>query len=66
MQDAYQRYLTPEFEPFDPLELAKETEKIVTNEGKERLERKYAGIYSAPVYGGIATGYAYLLNIRWT
>jgi len=54
----YQRYLTPGFEPFDPLELARETEKMVTGEGEEGLERKYAGIYSAPVYRGIATGYA--------
>lgn len=54
----YQRFLTPDFKPFDPLELARETEKIVTREGKEGLERKYAGIYSAPVYQGIATGYA--------
>jgi len=54
----YQRYLTPGFEPFDPLELARETEKIVTRKGKEGLERKYADIYSAPVYGVIATGYA--------
>ncbi|MDI6811483.1 MAG: radical SAM protein [archaeon] len=56
--ERYQRYLTPNFEPFDPLELARETEEIVTREGKEGLERKYAGIYSAPVYRGIATGYA--------
>lgn len=54
----YQRFLTPGFAPFDPLELAKETEKIVTREGPEGLERKYVGIYSAPVYRGIATGYA--------
>lgn len=54
----YQRFLTPNFKPFDPLELARETEKIVTRRGKEGLERKYAGIYSAPVYRGIATGYA--------
>ena len=54
----YQRFLTPGFTPFDPLELARETEKIVTREGPEGLERKYVGIYSAPVYGGIATGYA--------
>jgi len=53
----YQRYLTSGFEPFDPLELAKETEGIVTRVGKEGVERKYTGIYSAPVYGGIATGY---------
>jgi uncharacterized Fe-S cluster-containing radical SAM superfamily protein len=54
----YQRYLTPGFEPFDPLKLARETERIVTRMGEEGLERNYAGIYSAPVYGGIATGYA--------
>ena len=54
----YQRFLRPGFSPFDPLELARETEKIVTRKGKEGLERKYVGIYSAPVYRGIATGYA--------
>lgn len=54
----YQRFLTLNFKPFDPLELARETEKIVTRRGKGGLERKYAGIYSAPVYRGIATGYA--------
>jgi uncharacterized Fe-S cluster-containing radical SAM superfamily protein len=54
----YQRFLAPGFTPFDPLELARETEGIVTREGSDGLERKYVGIYSAPVYGGIATGYA--------
>lgn len=54
----YQRFLRPNFKPFDPLELARETERIVTREGREGLERKYVGIYSAPVYRGIATGYA--------
>ena len=54
----YQRFLTPGSAPFNPLELAKETEKIITRTGPEGLERKYTGIYSAPVYGGIATGYA--------
>ena len=54
----YQRFLTPDFQPFDPIKLARETELIATREGSEGLERKYAGIYSAPVYGGIATGYA--------
>lgn len=54
----YQRFLRRGFKPFDPLELARETEKIVTRKGKEGLERKYVGIYSAPVYRGIATGYA--------
>lgn len=54
----YQRFLTRDFTPFDPLALAEETEKIVTRKGRRGLERKYTGIYSAPVYGGIATGYA--------
>ena len=54
----YQRFLRPGFTAFDPLELEKETEKIVTRKGREGLERKYVGLYSAPVYGGIATGYA--------
>ena len=62
----YQRFLRPGFTPFDPLELAGETEKIVTREGKEGLERKYIGIYSAPVYRGIATGYAAGCCLRCT
>lgn len=55
---SYQRFLTPGFKPFDPLELARQTEKIVTREGPEGLERKYTSFYSVPVYRGIATGYA--------
>ena len=54
----YQRFLTPGFKPFNPLALAKKTEKIITRAGPEGLERKYTGIYSAPVYRGVATGYA--------
>ncbi|RLI05982.1 molybdenum cofactor biosynthesis protein MoaA [Candidatus Bathyarchaeota archaeon] len=54
----YQRFLTPNFKPYNPLELAKETEKIVTRSGPEGVERKYTGVYSAPVYRGVATGYA--------
>ena len=54
----YQRFLTPESKLFDPLELARETAKMVTREGPEGLERKYTGFYSVPVYRGIATGYA--------
>jgi uncharacterized Fe-S cluster-containing radical SAM superfamily protein len=50
--------LTHGFKPFDPLELATETEYIVTRKGPEGLERKYTDFYSVPVYGGIATGYA--------
>jgi uncharacterized Fe-S cluster-containing radical SAM superfamily protein len=54
----YQRFLAKGFRPFNPLELAKETEKIVTRWGDYGLERKYTDFYSVPVYRGIATGYA--------
>jgi uncharacterized Fe-S cluster-containing radical SAM superfamily protein len=54
----YQRFLTPGSQPFDPLALAKETERIVLREGPQGLERKYTDFYSVPVYGGISTGYA--------
>jgi uncharacterized Fe-S cluster-containing radical SAM superfamily protein len=57
MED-YQRFLAPGFKPFDPLELAKQTERIVTRQGPKGLERKYTDFYAVPVYGGIATGYA--------
>ncbi len=50
----YQRFLTP---TFNPLDLAKDTEKIVTKIGPGGLERKYTDFYSVPVYGGISTGY---------
>ncbi len=60
----YQRFLTPESEPFDPLELAKETEKIITRQGPEGLERKYTDFYSVPVYRGIATSYAAGCSLR--
>jgi len=53
----YPRYVTPDFEPFDPLKLVKETERIVTKRGPRGLERKYEDFYATGVYGGIATGY---------
>ena len=53
----YPRFVTPGFESFNPVELAKETEKIVTRNGPEGLERKYEDFYATGVYGGIATGY---------
>jgi len=49
----YPRYVTPGFEPFDPVELAQETEKMVCR-GRDR---KYTAVYATGVYGGIATGY---------
>jgi len=53
----YPRFVVPDFKPFDPVELARETEKIVTREGPDGLERKYEDFYATGVYGGIATGY---------
>jgi len=54
----YQRFLSPGFKPFNPLKLAEETEKIVTRQGEDGLQRKFTDFYSVPVYRGIATGYA--------
>lgn len=51
--ERYPRFVTPGFEPFDPVRLAKETEEIVCMGDK----RKYTNFYATGVYGGIATGY---------
>jgi len=53
----YPRFVTPDSKSFDPVDLAKETERIVTRRGPEGLERKYEDFYATGVYGGIATGY---------
>jgi len=53
----YPRFVTPTFQPFDPVELAKDTEKIATRVGPNGMERKYEDFYATGVYGGIATGY---------
>lgn len=53
----YPRYVTASFQPFDPVELLKETEKIVTKNGPNGQERKYESFYTVGVYGGISTGY---------
>lgn len=49
----YPGFVTPNFQPFDPLELAQLTEKIV-GQGDSR---KYTAFYCTGVYGGISTGY---------
>jgi uncharacterized Fe-S cluster-containing radical SAM superfamily protein len=51
--ETYQRYLEPGFTAFDPLELAKQTERIVCRGDS----RKYTKFYCTRVYRGIATGY---------
>ena len=53
----YPRFIAPNFEPFDPVKLARETERIVTRSGPDGLERKYEDFYATGVYGGISTGY---------
>lgn len=53
MKGKYPRYLTRGFQPFDPLKLGSETEKIVCRDDS----RKYTGFYCTGVYGGISTGY---------
>ncbi|NIN00624.1 MAG: radical SAM protein [candidate division Zixibacteria bacterium] len=49
----YPRYITPGFPPYDPVELAKMTEEIVSRGSA----RKYTAFYKVGVYGGISTGY---------
>jgi uncharacterized Fe-S cluster-containing radical SAM superfamily protein len=51
---AYPRFLEPGCAPFDPLELAKQTEAIVCRGD----QRKYTAFRCVRMYGGIATGYA--------
>lgn len=51
----YPRFVALDFKPFDPIELAKETEAIVCRSGLEGQERKYTAFYATGVYGGIAT-----------
>lgn len=51
--EEYPRRLTPDSEPFDPVELAERTREIVCR-GEER---KYTKFYATGVYGGIGTGY---------
>ncbi|WEU39822.1 MAG: molybdenum cofactor biosynthesis protein MoaA [Candidatus Odinarchaeum yellowstonii] len=57
MED-YPRFLTEGAKPFNPLELAEKTERIVTRLSGGGLKRKYTSFYTASVYGGIATGCA--------
>ncbi len=53
LSKSYPRFVTPESEPFDPVELIKSTEKIICRKDA----RKYTDFYATGVYGGIATGY---------
>jgi uncharacterized Fe-S cluster-containing radical SAM superfamily protein len=53
MVEAYPRFLRTEFMPFDPVELGRKTEEIVSREDA----RKYTAFYCTGVYGGISTGY---------
>ena len=52
--EGYPRVLRKGFTPFDPLELCRRTEEIVSREDA----RKYTTFYCTGVYGGISTGYA--------
>lgn len=54
----YPRYISKDFKPFDPVGLARWTERIICREGHRGQERKYDAFYATGVYGGIATGYA--------
>lgn len=49
----YPRFITPDSEPFDPVEMIHRTEQIICRGNG----RKYTDFYATGVYGGIATGY---------
>ncbi len=49
----YQSFITKDSVPFDPLDLAKDTEKLCL----KGSSRKYTNFYCTGVYGGISTGY---------
>ena len=49
----YPRYLKPGFKSFDPLELARATNELVSRKSL----RKYTDFYKVGAYGGIATGF---------
>src|SRR4030042_1028994 len=51
--NGYVRYLRPGFTPFDPIELGKKTEEIISDGNR----RKYTKFCGQRFYGGIATGY---------
>ena len=57
---SYPGYLTDNFEPFNPLEVSKEGEKIFCRGNS----RKYTKFYCTGVYGGISTGYTVGCNLR--
>jgi len=56
----YIRYVRPGFKNFDPVLLAKETERIVCKGN----ERKYTGFVLDPEYRGIVTGYTAGCSLR--
>jgi uncharacterized Fe-S cluster-containing radical SAM superfamily protein len=53
---AYPRCVTPATPPFDPLQLAEATQRLVCRASD--AARKYTEVYVVGVYGGIATAYA--------
>lgn len=53
---SYPRMITPSSVPFDSLQVAEATRKMVCR--AEDGARKYTAVYVAGVYGGIATAYA--------
>lgn len=53
MVDEYPSFLRAGGKPFDPLELVRRTEEVVSKE----KSRKYTDFYCTGVYGGISTGY---------
>ena len=58
MMENYPRMVKPGHKPFDPVQLAYWTERIVCRREDNDHMRKYDSIHVAGVYRGISTGYA--------
>jgi uncharacterized Fe-S cluster-containing radical SAM superfamily protein len=60
MKARYPTVITASSTPFDPVDIALQTERIVCKKGS----RKYTNFYCTGVYGGISTAYTVGCNLR--
>lgn len=68
MHENYVRYVTEEFKPYNPLDLAKKTEKLVIDGNKRKYLQSEGNesprFYLDWAYGGVITGTSIGCNIR--
>ena len=64
LSNRYPRFITPDFRPYDVIEISNITRSIVCRHVKRVEERKYTDFYVAGVYRGIVTGCVVGCNLR--